>query len=177
MPLPTHEPEITVGDNVSAPITRLTVASPIGALTLFEQSGAITDLIWAAGTRIRKAHSTPLLAEAAAQLDGYFSGGLQVFDLPLAPLGTAYRQRVWQALSRIPYGITETYGSLAKKITSSPRAVGGACGANPIPILIPCHRVLGAGGSLHGYSGRGGLTTKARLLALEGALEGPPPSG
>jgi methylated-DNA-[protein]-cysteine S-methyltransferase len=161
----------------SDPITRLTVASPIGALTLLEQSGAITDLIWAVRQRIRIAKPTPLMAEAADQLNAYFNGRLQRFDLPLAPQGTPYRQRVWQALKRIPFGEPETYGSLAQKIASAPRAIGGACGANPIPIIIPCHRVLAAGGHLHGYSGYGGLATKAQLLALEGALEGPPPSG
>ncbi|MFT5540668.1 MAG: methylated-DNA-[protein]-cysteine S-methyltransferase, partial [Alphaproteobacteria bacterium] len=91
MPSPTDERGGTAGNLVGDPITRLTVASPIGALTLFEQSGGITDLIWAASTRIRNAPPTPLLTEAAAQLDAYFNGRLQTFDLPLTPLGTAYR--------------------------------------------------------------------------------------
>ena len=84
---------------------------------------------------------------------------------------------MWDALSAIPRGQTVTYGDLARRLGSAPRAIGGACGANPIPILIPCHRVLAAGGRLNGYSGRGGLATKKRLLDLEGALDGTALSG
>lgn len=153
-------------------VHRLTVPSPVGALTLFESTGAITALVWAARGRLRNAAPTPLLAAARDQLCAYFDRRLRRFDLPLAPEGTAFRRRVWAALEEIPFGATESYGSLAARIGSAPRAVGGACGANPIPILIPCHRVLGKGGGgggrLHGYSGMGGLATKAQLLALEG---------
>lgn len=164
MPLPARESGSTRPD----PVTRLTVPSPIGALTLFEQSGAITLLTWAVGKRIRNARPTPLLAEARDQLGAYFDGRLRAFDLPLGPEGTAFQRRVWQGLETIPFGRTLSYGALAARLGSGARAVGTACGANPIPILIPCHRVLGADGALHGYSGRGGLATKARLLALEG---------
>jgi methylated-DNA-[protein]-cysteine S-methyltransferase len=145
----------------------------VGALTLFEQAGAITLLVWAAGDRIRNARPTPLLVAAQTQLEAFFDGRLERFHLPLAPEGSPFQQRVWQAISEIAAGQTETYGALARRIDSSPRAVGGACGANPIPIIVPCHRVLGAGGRLGGYSGRGGLATKKRLLDLERAYPGP----
>lgn len=169
MPLPARE----TADTRAAPVYRLTVPSPVGALTLFEQAGAITLLVWAAGDRIRNARPTPLLAAAQSQLEAFFDGRLDRFHLPLAPDGSPFQQRVWQAISEIPTGQTETYGALARRIDSSARAVGGACGANPIPIIVPCHRVLGAGGRLGGYSGRGGLATKKRLLDLERACQGP----
>src|SRR5690606_15387258 len=90
--------------------------------------------------------------------------------LPLAPAGTAFQRSVWSHMVRIPHGRTETYAGLARALGSGPRAVGMACAANPIPILIPCHRVVAAGGALHGYSGGEGLATKQHLLELEGAL-------
>jgi methylated-DNA-[protein]-cysteine S-methyltransferase len=154
--------------NPAPDIRRLTVPSPIGALTLFEQDGAITGLTWAAGTRIRNGLPTTLLAEAKTQLAAYFNGHLKVFDLPLAATGTNFQLRIWRMIGAIPFGTTLSYGGLAKKLGSGPRAVAGACGANPIPIIVPCHRVLGADGKLHGYSGRGGVMTKATLLTLEG---------
>jgi methylated-DNA-[protein]-cysteine S-methyltransferase len=110
----------------------------------------------------------PLLGEAARQLDAYFAGRLTRFDLALAPTGSPFEQLVWTAMRAIPYGETRCYGELAAAVGSAPRAVGRACGRNPIPIVIPCHRVLARTG-LGGYSGAGGLTTKRRLLMLEGA--------
>lgn len=164
----TASPSTTMAVNTPTAVFRYTVPSPIGALTIFAQDDAITEVLWAVGKRIRNPRPTALLTEAAGQLSAYFAGKLQAFDLPLAPKGTPFRERAWSALCEIPYGTTESYGMLARRIGSSPRAVGGACGANPIPILIPCHRVLGGGGALHGYSGGHGISTKARLLALEG---------
>ncbi len=173
MPLPARESGFTGAD----PVYRLTVASPVGALTLFEQSGAITHLLWAASNRLRNGRPTPLLAAARIQLEDYFASRLKRFHLPLAPAGTEFQCRVWAALREIPAGKTLTYGELARRLDSGPRAVGTACGANPIPIIIPCHRVLAAGGRLNGYSGQGGIVTKKRLLELEGALEGRRSSG
>jgi len=144
----------------------LSMNSPVGPLTLFEEAGDLTVLEWG---RVPAANASPLLTEATRQLTAYFDGRLRDFDLPLAPAGTEFQQRVWRAMRAIPYGETETYGELARKLQSVARAVGGACGANPLPILIPCHRVTGAGGALTGYSAGQGVETKRNLLRLEGA--------
>ena len=114
----------------------------------------------------------PILVELSRQLRAYFAGTLRQFDLPLDPRGTDFQQRVWRQLARIPYGETRSYSQIAEAIgaASAVRAVGAANGANPIPIVIPCHRVIGAGGKLVGYGG--GLPLKKRLLELEGAWTG-----
>lgn len=148
-------------------MTQLSMHSPVGDLTISEDDGAIVSLDWGWGALQTE---TPLLREAKRQLDRYFDGDLERFDLPLRPYGTPFRKRVWDAMIAIPYGKTETYGEMAGRLGSASRAVGGACGANPIPILIPCHRVLAAGGGMGGYSGDGGVETKVFLLRLEGAL-------
>jgi methylated-DNA-[protein]-cysteine S-methyltransferase len=146
----------------------LNVASALGPLTLVERDGALVRLGWDdAPDELPAGGPTPLLREAAAQLAAYFAGTLTEFDLPLVPAGTIFQKRVWQAMREIPYGETWTYGGLAKRAGTVPRAVGGACGANPIPIIIPCHRVLAANGGAGGYSGKGGLKTKALLLDIE----------
>jgi methylated-DNA-[protein]-cysteine S-methyltransferase len=144
----------------------LSISSPVGNLVIDEQGDAITAIRWADE---RTSNGSPLLAEVARQLDAYFRGKLANFDLPLHPAGTDFERRVWSAMRTIPYGETRCYGDLAGAIGSAPRAVGGACGKNPIPIVIPCHRVLAKAG-LGGYSGSGGLKTKQALLTLEGAL-------
>lgn len=110
---------------------------------------------------------SPVLAQAAAQLAEYFAGQRQSFTIPLAPRGTPFQQEVWRALCAIPYGQTRSYGQLAAALgrPSAARAVGGACRRNPIWLMIPCHRVVGASGSLTGYAG--GLERKKALLALE----------
>jgi len=145
----------------------LSVPSPVGSLTIDEKDGAIVAISW--GNGVPAGNGSPLLAEAARQLDAYFAGKLSRFDLPLMPAGSPFEKRVWSAMRQIPYGETRCYGDLAADISSAPRAVGGACGHNPIPIVIPCHRVLAKGG-IGGYSGAGGLDTKRALLRLEGAL-------
>ncbi len=146
----------------------LNVASALGPLTLVERDGALVRLGWDdAPDELPAGGPTPLLREAAAQLAAYFAGTLTAFDVPLAPAGTGFQKRVWQAMREIPYGETWTYGGLAKRAGTVPRAVGGACGANPIPVIIPCHRVLAANGGAGGYSGKGGLKTKALLLDIE----------
>ena len=144
----------------------LSVPSPIGNLVIDEDEEAIVAIRWSDESA---GNGSPLLAEAARQLDAYFAGELSAFDLPLRPAGSDFETRVWAAMQAIPYGETRCYGDLAAITHSAPRAVGRACGKNPIPIVIPCHRVLGKGW-LGGYSGSGGLTTKQTLLALEGAL-------
>jgi methylated-DNA-[protein]-cysteine S-methyltransferase len=155
----------------------LSIPSPVGQLTIEETDQAIVAIRWpppcppppAAEGGARAGNGSSLLAEAARQLEAYFDGKLSRFDLPLAPAGSPFETRVWAAMQTIPYGETRCYGDLAGMIGSAPRAVGRACGRNPIPIVIPCHRVLGKGG-LGGYSGAGGLATKRHLLALERAL-------
>jgi methylated-DNA-[protein]-cysteine S-methyltransferase len=140
--------------------------TPLGDITLSEEEGALVSLDWGWA---KDSAPTPLLRRAKTQIDKYFDGKSFEFDLPLNPAGTAFQKRVWRAMSKIPYGHTKTYGDLAKALSSAARAVGGACGANHIPIIIPCHRVLGAAGNLGGYSGDGGLDTKLALLRIEGA--------
>ncbi len=147
---------------------QLTLHSPVGELTISEESGALVALDWGRGPPEYQ-RATPLLVRAKALLERYFDGVFEPVDLPLAPAGSGFRRRVWQAMQAIPLGETRSYGVLADGLGSAPRAVGGACGANPIPILIPCHRVV-AGGGLGGYSGGAGLVTKVALLKLEGAL-------
>ena len=142
---------------------QLSLHSPIGDLTVSEDAGAIVSLDWGWG---RDQTETPLLVRARAQLLAYFDCARRDFDLPLAPAGTAFRRRVWDALRAIPYGATATYRDLAAAVGSAPRAVGQANATNPIPILIPCHRVVAVGG-IGGYSGGEGLATKRALLALE----------
>ena len=142
---------------------QLSLHTPIGDLTVSEEAGAIVALDWGWG---RDQAETKLLIRARAQLHEYFDGKRLAFDLPLAPAGSPYRQRVWAALQRIPPATTRTYAELARTAGGSPRSVGGANAANPIPILIPCHRVVAATG-IGGYSGGDGLPTKRFLLALE----------
>ncbi|OYV35705.1 MAG: cysteine methyltransferase [Rhodospirillales bacterium 20-64-7] len=142
---------------------QLSLHSPIGDLTISEEAGEIVSLDWGWG---RDQAATPLLRRAKAALDDYFDGKPLPCDLPLAPHGTPYRLRVWQALREIPAGQTRSYKDISAVAGGSARSVGGANAANPIPILIPCHRVVAADG-LGGYSGGEGLETKLWLLELE----------
>lgn len=139
--------------------------SPFGDLTLVEDEEAIVALQWRWAAR---QDSSPLLDAAIAQLEGYIARERETFDLPFRVGGTAFQQQVCAVMSAIPFGHTRTYGEIAKEIGVPAQAVGQACGANPIPILIPCHRVMGAKG-LTGFSGRGGVETKVALLRHEGA--------
>ncbi len=157
-----------------------TYRSPLGLLRLREAHGRITHLGWGpaaqaglTGAPEEQNDDTPLLNRAVRQLNAYFFCRLHRFDLPLAPHGTAFQRAVWQQMQAIPYGETRTYGEIARWLRSAPRAVGRACGRNPIPIVIPCHRVVASGG-LGGYSGDGGTDTKAWLLELEGRSAGRP---
>lgn len=138
--------------------------TPVGRLTITEKNGALVALRWAGGP---DRSGSDLLAEAARQLEAYFAGALTDFDLPLAPAGTPFQLGVWREMSRIPFGRTLTYGELAARVGGIARAVGTACGANPIPVIIPCHRVVAAGKALGGFSGGQGLATKRLLLAHE----------
>ena len=139
--------------------------SPIGPLTLTEEDGALIRLDF--GKKGQAGPETTLLAEAKKQLEQYFSGTLRSFTLPLRPEGTPFQQKVWAALLQIPWGETRTYGQVAAMIgqPKACRAVGMANNRNPLPIFIPCHRVIGANGQLTGYAG--GLSAKEHLLSLE----------
>ena len=144
------------------------IASPVGCLRIDADNTGICGV-----NRTEEALCSPeepLLADCARQLAEYFSGTRRVFDLPLHPVGTAFRMKVWSELQQIPYGQTTTYGELARRVGNArgARAVGGANHHNPISIIIPCHRVIGADGSLTGYGG--GLDMKEALLRLEGSL-------
>ena len=141
--------------------------SPVGPLTIWEEAGEITRLDWTRGPDL-KAESPEVLHEAVAQMGAYFAGTLTVFDLPLQ-LGPSAFQAIFQnRLLDIPFGETLTYGDLSRLLEVPAQAIGQACGANRIPIIVPCHRVLGANG-LGGFSGRGGVEAKVALLRHEGA--------
>lgn len=155
------------------------VDSPVGRLLLTgDGSGALTSVSVPGqkGGRILQPewrHAPGVFRAAEEQLGAYFAGELKEFRLELRGRGTAFRERVWQALDDVPYGATVTYGEIAARIGASRaavRAVGGAIGANPLLIVRPCHRIIGADGSLTGYAG--GLDRKLRLLSLEGAVRG-----
>lgn len=148
----------------------ITIHTPLGELTVFEADGAVVAIDWGRGVSPEGAEEAPtaLLRDAAAQLQDYFDGERTEFSLPLNPHGSAFRRTVWDALRRIPPGETRSYLDIAREIgCRSPRAIGQANGDNPIPIIIPCHRVVAADGSLGGYSGGEGPATKRYLLALE----------
>jgi methylated-DNA-[protein]-cysteine S-methyltransferase len=143
------------------------IDSPVGPLTLVERDGALTQLSFGAHG---DSPATALLRRAVKQLNEYFAGSRHSFDLPLAPSGTEFQLACWHALAEIPYGETRSYGEQARRIgrPDRARAVGAANGANPIAIILPCHRVIGADGSLVGFGG--GLETKRRLLDLEAGI-------
>jgi methylated-DNA-[protein]-cysteine S-methyltransferase len=146
--------------------------SPIGRLLLAGDGRALSHLGFPSGKgaitpRPEWRHDDEIFGDVKGQLQAYFDGTRREFDLPLDPQGTSFQRMVWRELTRIPFGATISYGELARRIDNSAasRAVGAANGSNPIPIIIPCHRVIGANGSLTGFGG--GIETKKWLLALE----------
>lgn len=145
-------------------MSQLSLHSPLGDLTISEEDGAIVSLDWG---RTPQSVETDLLCRAKNLLDDYFDGRPVEFNLPLVLHGTDFQKKVWEEMRNIHYGKVMTYGEMAKKINSHARAVGGACGANPIPIIVPCHRVMGQNGILTGFSGGDGVETKKYLLDLE----------
>jgi methylated-DNA-[protein]-cysteine S-methyltransferase len=148
------------------------MASPIGRLELVEAGGALVAIHFDApadGSPQHERGGSPTLTRAHQQLAEYFAGTRRVFDLPLRPAGTEFQRRVWEVLATVPWGTTTTYGAIAARLGLPPgasRAVGAANGANPLPVVLPCHRVIGSDGTLTGYAG--GLERKALLLRLEG---------
>ena len=151
------------------------VPSPIDELLLISDGRALTGLFMAPHTidpRRERRDDDPVLTEAAAQLDAFFAGDRLDFDLALDPAGTPFQRRVWSELRRIAYGETISYGELARRVgrPGAARAVGLANGRNPISVIVPCHRVIGADGSLTGYGG--GIPRKRYLLDHEARLIG-----
>jgi methylated-DNA-[protein]-cysteine S-methyltransferase len=149
---------------IAAHPARKTVPSPFGPVTLVEEGGLLVRLEW----RDDPGEGSPLLDEAARQMQAYFDRRLSRFDLPL-DWGDGLHAAVRRAMAAIPMGETRTYGQIAKLVGAPAQAVGQACGANPLPILIPCHRVTGTDW-FGGFSAPGGVETKATLLRHEGAL-------
>lgn len=143
---------------------QLSLHSPLGALTVSQEEEGLVAVDWGWSCSQQE---TELLRQARAQLHAYFDRELEAFDLPLAPTGTAFRLRVWEALRRIPFGVTRTYGEVANDVGGCARAVGQANRNNPLPILIPCHRVVAKTG-LGGFTASGGTDTKRFLLDHEG---------
>lgn len=157
-------------------IAALEVASPLGPLTIEADNDAILRLTFGKvaakpGDGGSTQGAQAIVAEAGRQLNAYFEGDCDEFTLPVRPDGTHFQQRVWQAMCRIDFGETRTYGEIAAELSSAARAVGGACGENPIPIIVPCHRVVGANGWLGGFSGGEGPSTKRYLLDLESTTQ------
>jgi methylated-DNA-[protein]-cysteine S-methyltransferase len=151
-------------------MARMVLDTPIGPLGLVASAEGLQG-VYFDGSRIRPEGSSPVLAEATRQLEAYFEGELLDFDLPLELHGTEFQRRCWLALGSIPYGQTVSYGEQARRLglgSERARAVGAANGQNPLPIVLPCHRVIGADGSLTGFGG--GLHVKRFLLEHEGAL-------
>ena len=146
--------------------------TPAGPMALASEADRLVR-VWLPGSPVPMLmpRETPLLKRASDELLEYLSGGRRTFDLPLAPEGTGFQRKVWQALESIPFGETRSYGQVAEAVgcPGGARAVGGALRANPLPILLPCHRVVAADGSTGGYSG--GAALKKRLLTLEGYVK------
>jgi methylated-DNA-[protein]-cysteine S-methyltransferase len=182
LPEPGQEPG---REPVREPVRALRLDSPAGNLVVREQAGAIVGLAWLRPRQGSEGRSRPsasgrpngrpgepsaLLVEAARQLHEYFAGRRQTFDLPLSPAGSAFHQKVWRRMRDIPFGRTATYGDLARDLGCAAQPVGSACAANPIAIVIPCHRVVATTG-LGGFSGGAGVESKRFLLHHEGALD------
>lgn len=147
------------------------IAAPFGHLGLAMERGCLTRVEFLARSVALQEPADPDMARVAEQLGAYFDGRRAVFSLPLRPLGSPFQQRVWAALAAIPCGTTTTYGALARRLGTSARAVGGACRANPVPVVVPCHRVVAASG-IGGFAGHTEgpeLDRKRWLLAHEGA--------
>jgi methylated-DNA-[protein]-cysteine S-methyltransferase len=160
--MPVKTPEVT------GSVARVhCVETPIGRLLLVRNEAALTNVDFVDG-RSEARSADALLLDAAAQLQAYFAGELERFELPLSPRGTEFQRRVWSAVAAIPYGTTTTYSAIAARLgmPAACRAVGAANGRNPLAIVVPCHRVIGASGALTGYGG--GLHRKRALLELEG---------
>ena len=147
---------------------QLSVHSPIGDLTISEEDGKIISLDWGWSPLQEK---NEILLKTKVLLDQYFDDEKPTFDLPLEPHGTEFQEKVWKIMYEIPYGEILLYGKISDKLNSHARAVGIACKANPIPVIIPCHRVIGKNGKLTGFSGGEEIETKKQLLKLKDTFD------
>ena len=156
-----------------------TTKSPVGQLKLIATDKGLAAILWENDdpkrvrlTPLTENKTHPVLLATELQLKEYFEGKRTSFSVELDPVGTEFQNKVWRALSEIPFGETRSYGQIAKRVgnANASRAVGAANGKNPISIIVPCHRVIGASGKLTGFAG--GLSTKEKLLSLEGAKNG-----
>jgi methylated-DNA-[protein]-cysteine S-methyltransferase len=143
------------------------INTPVGLLSVFEDNQKIIALEWG---RVPDGSANELTGLAIDQLRAYFDGRLKTFDLPLAPAGSPFQKAVCTEMTKIPYGQQWSYGELGKRLGKPAQAIGGACGRNPIPIIIPCHRVVAVNGTMTGFSGGQGIETKVWLLRHEGAI-------
>ena len=150
------------------------VSTPFGSFVLRADDDEIVAALWDRAPRTSA--DTPVLRRASRWLADYFAGNFRPVDFPLRAEGTDFQRRIWAAIAAIPAGSSATYGALARELKSAPRAVGGACGANPIAVIIPCHRALAADGGLGGSSGGRGVATKRQLLTHEGVQSRVPSS-
>ncbi|MEM8696286.1 MAG: methylated-DNA--[protein]-cysteine S-methyltransferase [Pseudomonadota bacterium] len=147
------------------------IASPIGAIAISASDDALQSIDMLGASAQPDTTDHPLLKEAARQLDAYFAGALQHFDLPLEPASTRRGDELRAAVVAIPYGEVQSYGEVARRADSGPRAIGRVCSHNPLPLVIPCHRVIAAGGKIGYYSGGTGVSTKRFLLIHENKQE------
>lgn len=147
-------------------MAQVSLNTRFGPLCIHEEDGAIVGVTWG---HAAQPEPTELLRRACDQIRAYEAGELETFDLPLDVRGNILVRAVCGEISKIPFGETRTYGGIAERVNASAQAVGQACGSNPIPVIIPCHRVMGANGRLTGFSGGGGVETKVALLRHEGA--------
>lgn len=147
------------------------IMSPIGAISISATTEALVSIDMLGPTIASEPSDHPLLCEAAAQITAYFAGSLREYDLPLAPANTARGNELRAAVAAIPYGEVASYGEIARKSGSGPRAIGRVCSSNPLPLVVPCHRVIAAGGAIGYYSGGDGIPTKRFLLIHENEEE------
>ncbi len=151
----------------TASMTCHLIATPVGTMSISASQDALESISWLDSAEPDAATDHPLLKEAARQLDAYFARRLKAFDLPLAPRSTKRGNELRNAIIAIPYGEVASYGEVARRADSGPRAIGQACQRNPLPIVVPCHRVIAAGGKIGYYSGGKGISTKRQLLNHE----------
>lgn len=162
---------MTKGSRTPADRATATIDTPVGPVRITVAGGVVAAVDHVQDPSDEAPPTDKLLRRAIRQIEEYFAGKRRRFDLPMAPAASPFQARVRQAVIDIPYGEAASYGGVAHILNSGPRAVGQACGRNDLVLLVPCHRVIGAGGTLGGYGSASGLERKRRLLAFEGYPE------